>query len=398
MHREDFPMLKQDIVYFDNGATSLKPQKMIDAIVDYYSNHTANIHRGDYDAAIKTDKLYDEARGIVAEFIHAKSPREVIFTSGMTDSMNRIVFGFMKYQLKRGDEVLISKAEHASNVLPWYVLQKELGIVVKEVPLDENHELTTETLSSSITDKTKVISLAHITNVIGDVRDVVSIGSLAKEKNIYFVVDAAQSVGHVDVNAMAMEADFLVFSGHKMLGPTGVGVLYGREDLLEKMQPMNYGGGMNEYFESDGSYQVREVPTRFEAGTPPIAEVIGLSAAVQYINKIGIENIHRHELELKKYLVSELSKIDNIVLYNKSSESGILAFNIRGVFSQDAAVYLNHYHIYIRAGNHCSKMLKDDLNIKNTCRISMHLYNNREDIDKLVEVLKQSEDIFKIIL
>lgn len=398
MHREDFPMLKQDIVYFDNGATSLKPQKMIDAIVDYYSNHTANIHRGDYDAAIKTDKLYDEARRIVAEFIHAKSPREVIFTSGMTDSMNRIVFGFMKYQLKRGDEVLISKAEHASNVLPWYVLQKELGIVVKEVPLDENHELTTEMLSSSITDKTKVISLAHITNVIGDVRDVVSIGGLAKEKNIYFVVDAAQSVGHVDVNAMAMEADFLVFSGHKMLGPTGVGVLYGREDLLEKMQPMNYGGGMNEYFESDGSYQVREVPTRFEAGTPPIAEVIGLSAAVQYINKIGIENIHRHELELKKYLVSELSKIDNIVLYNKSSESGILAFNIRGVFSQDAAVYLNHYHIYIRAGNHCSKMLKDDLNIKNTCRISMHLYNNREDIDKLVEVLKQSEDIFKIIL
>ncbi len=199
MHREDFPMLKQDIVYFDNGATSLKPQEMINAIVDYYSNHTANIHRGDYDAAIKTDKLYDEARTIVAEFIHAESPREVIFTSGMTDSMNRIVFGFMKYQLKKGDEVLISKAEHASNVLPWYVLQKELGIVVKEVPLDENHELTLEMLSSSITDKTKVISLAHITNVIGDVRDVVSIGSLAKEKNIYFVVDAAQSVGHVDV-------------------------------------------------------------------------------------------------------------------------------------------------------------------------------------------------------
>ncbi len=398
MHREDFPMLKQDIVYFDNGATSLKPQEMINAIVDYYSNHTANIHRGDYDAAIKTDKLYDEARTIVAEFIHAESPREVIFTSGMTDSMNRIVFGFMKYQLKKGDEVLISKAEHASNVLPWYVLQKELGIVVKEVPLDENHELTLEMLSSSITDKTKVISLAHITNVIGDVRDVVSIGSLAKEKNIYFVVDAAQSVGHVDVNTMAMEADFLVFSGHKMLGPTGVGVLYGRKTLLEQMQPMNYGGGMNEYFESDGSYQVREVPTRFEAGTPPIAEVIGLSAAVQYINKIGIENIHKHELDLKKYLVSELEKIDNIVLYNKSSESGILAFNIRGVFSQDTAIYLNHYHIYIRAGNHCSKMLKDDLNIKNTCRISMHLYNSKDDIDKLVEVLRQSEDIFKIIL
>ena len=398
MHREDFPMLKQDIVYFDNGATSLKPQEMINAIVDYYSNHTANIHRGDYDAAIKTDKLYDEARTIVAEFIHAESPREVIFTSGMTDSMNRIVFGFMKYQLKKGDEVLISKAEHASNVLPWYVLQKELGIVVKEVPLDENHELTLEMLSSSITDKTKVISLAHITNVIGDVRDVVSIGSLAKEKNIYFVVDAAQSVGHVDVNTMAMEADFLVFSGHKMLGPTGVGVLYGRKTLLEQMQPMNYGGGMNEYFESDGSYQVREVPTRFEAGTPPIAEVIGLSAAVQYINKIGIENIHKHELDLKKYLVRELEKIDNIVLYNKSSESGILAFNIRGVFSQDTAIYLNHYHIYIRAGNHCSKMLKDDLNIKNTCRISMHLYNSKDDIDKLVEVLRQSEDIFKIIL
>lgn len=398
MQREDFPMLKQDIVYFDNGATSLKPQAMIDAMVDYYSNHTANIHRGDYDAAIKTDQLYDEARCVVQEFIHANSPSEIVFTSGMTDSMNRVVFGFMRNQLQKGDEVLISKAEHASNVLPWYVLQKELGIVVKEIPLDEEHKLTIELVESSITDRTKVISIAHITNVIGDIRDVESVGKLAKEKNIYFVVDAAQSVSHVAVDVVAMKADFLVFSGHKMLGPTGVGVLYGRRELLEKMQPMSYGGGMNEYFESDGSYEIREVPIRFEAGTPPIAEVIGLSAAIQYINKIGIHKIHAHEVELKKYLVRELEKIDNIVLYNKSSESGILAFNIRGVFSQDAAVYLNHYHIYIRAGNHCSKMLKDDLNIKNTCRISMHLYNNREDIDKLVEVLKQSEDIFKIIL
>ena len=398
MHREDFPMLKQDIVYFDNGATSLKPQVMIDAIVDYYSNHTANIHRGDYDAAIKTDALYDGARETVQKFIHAKSPREIVFTSGMTDGMNRVVFGFMKHKLKAGDEVLISKAEHASCAIPWYVLQKELGIVVKSIPLDEEHKLTVSAVQSMITEKTKVISLAHITNVIGDIRDMKKIGEIALEHDIYFVVDAAQSVSHVVVDVEEMNASFLVFSGHKMLGPTGVGVLYGKLALLEEMKPLYYGGGMNDFFEADGQYEFREVPVRFEAGTPPIAEVIGLAKVIEYIDAIGLDKIHAHEMELKKYLVSRLEKIPNIVLYNKSSESGILAFNIRGVFSQDTAVYLNHYHIYIRAGNHCSKMLKDDLNIKNTCRVSMHLYNNKEDIDRLVLALEKSEDIFKIIL
>jgi len=398
MHREDFPMLKQDIVYFDNGATSLKPQVMIDAMVDYYSNHTANIHRGDYDAAIRTDALYDQARIIVKDFIHASSVQEIVFTSGMTDGMNRVVFGFMKHHLKAGDEVLISKAEHASCAIPWYVLQKELGIVVKSVPLDSEHQLTLSNIEHSITERTKVISIAHITNVVGDIRDVEGIGALAKKHGIYFVVDAAQSVSHVPVDVEKMNADFLVFSGHKMLGPTGVGVLYGKKELLDEMTPLAYGGGMNEFFESDGRYEVREVPTRFEAGTPPIAEVIGLASAISYIEKIGVDKIHAHEVELKKYLVSCLLKIPNIVLYNKSSESGILAFNIRGVFSQDTAVYLNHYHIYIRAGNHCSKMLKDDLNIKNTCRVSMHLYNNKEDVDRLVKALEASEDIFKIIL
>ena len=318
MHREDFPMLKQDIVYFDNGATSLKPQVMIDAIVDYYSNHTANIHRGDYDAAIKTDALYDGARETVQKFIHAKSPREIVFTSGMTDGMNRVVFGFMKYQLKAGDEVLISKAEHASCAIPWYVLQKELGIVVKSIPLDEEHKLTVSAVQSMITDKTKVISLAHITNVIGDIRDMKKIGEIALEHNLYFVVDAAQSVSHVAVDVEEMNASFLVFSGHKMLGPTGVGVLYGKLDLLEEMKPLYYGGGMNDFFEADGQYEFREVPVRFEAGTPPIAEVIGLAKAIEYIDAIGLDKIHAHEVELKKYLVSRLEKIPNIVLYNKT--------------------------------------------------------------------------------
>ena len=271
MHREDFPMLKQDIVYFDNGATSLKPQVMIDAIVDYYSNHTANIHRGDYDAAIKTDALYDGARETVQKFIHAKSPREIVFTSGMTDGMNRVVFGFMKHKLKAGDEVLISKAEHASCAIPWYVLQKELGIVVKSIPLDEEHKLTVSAVQSMITEKTKVISLAHITNVIGDIRDMKKIGEIALEHDIYFVVDAAQSVSHVVVDVEEMNASFLVFSGHKMLGPTGVGVLYGKLALLEEMKPLYYGGGMNDFFEADGQYEFREVPVRFESGTPPIA-------------------------------------------------------------------------------------------------------------------------------
>lgn len=398
MNREDFSMLDSDIVFFDNGATTLKPSCVVSKMVDYYTKYTSNIHRGDYEAAAITNKLYDNVRNIVKEFINCNSSEEVIFTSGATSALNLVVFGYMKKHLKKGDEVLITKAEHASNVLPWYKLAEEIGIVVKFIPLNEQFELTVDNVLNAITEKTRVISIAQVTNVIGDVRDTKEIGKICKEKNILFCVDGAQSVPHMKVDFIDSNMDFLVFSGHKMCGPTGVGVLVAKKHLLDDMNPMFYGGGMNQYFEYDMSYELKSAPIKFEAGTPPIAEVIGLGEAINYLLSIGMDHIHQHEMKLKKYMVEELSKISNIVLYNKNSNSGILAFNIEGVFAQDASIYLNHYHIYVRAGNHCAKMLKDEINIKNTVRVSMYLYNNTDDVDRLVKVLKQSKDIFKVVL
>lgn len=398
MNREDFSMLKDDIVYFDNGATTLKPKCVVDAMDKYYTIHTSNIHRGDYKASMITNQLYDETRNIVRDFIHCNSSQEVIFTSGATMSINMIVFGYMKMHLHKGDEVLLTKSEHASNVLPWIRLSEEIGIVIKYMDLNSQYGLDVSSVQKSITDKTKVISIAHVTNVIGDVRDIEAIGEICRKNNILFCVDGAQSVPHMKVDFIKANIDFLSFSGHKMLGPTGVGVLVGKEELLNEMEPLFYGGGMNSYFEADNRYELKKGPAKFEAGTPPIAEVIGLGVAIQYLEKIGMDKIHQHEVELKKYLIHELEMFPNIILYNKNADSGILTFNVEGVFAQETAIYLNHYNICVRAGNHCTKMLKDNLGIKNTVRVSMYLYNTKEDVDRLVEALSKSEDIFKVVI
>ena len=398
MNRDDFPILNGDFIYFDNSATTLKPKCVVDKMVDYYSKYTSNIHRGDYDNAIKTNEEYDRVRDIVKDFIHASDSKEIVFTSGTTESLNMVAFGFFKNILKENDEVLLTMAEHASNVLPWQVLEKDGCGKVKYIPLDENHELTVENVKKAITSNTKVISIAHISNVVGDIRDIVEIGKICKEKNIYFVVDAAQSVSHIEVDVVKAHVSFLAFSGHKMVGPTGVGVLYGKSELLKEMLPLKYGGGMNQSFEIDGSYLLKEAPIKFEAGTPPIAEVIGLGEAIKFIQRIGVDKIHEHEYSLKKYLLDALADMSNIVVYNKNSKSGIVAFNIKGVFPQDTSIYLNHYHIAIRAGNHCAKVLKEELNIKNTCRVSLYLYNTKEEVDKLIGVLKNSVDIFRVVI
>lgn len=397
MNREDFPIFSQDLVYFDNGATTLKPKCVVDKMNSYYLDHTSNIHRGDYDAAVQTNAEYDRVREIIGEFVHA-DPSCCIYTSGATMSINMVVFGYMRHHLKKGDEVLLNKGEHASNILPWIHLQEEIGVVIKYVPLDENYHLSLDNIKSCITSHTKVISLAHVTNVIGDVRDVESIGKYCHENHILFCVDGAQSVPHMKVDFQKCNMDFLSFSGHKMCGPTGVGVLVSKKELLEEMTPMFYGGGMNSFFEEDSSYELKEIPIRFEAGTPPIAEVIGLGEAITYLMNIGMNKIHQHEMELKKYLLDQVKDISNLIIYNKDSDSGIFAFNIDGVFAQDTSVYLNHYHIAVRAGNHCAKMLKDEIHIKNTVRVSMYLYNNFEDVDRLVLALKNSKDIFKVVL
>lgn len=398
MNREDFPMLKNNIIYFDNSATTFKPKEVLEAITNYYTLYTANAHRGDYKTSLKVDTLYEDTREKIKDFLNAKSSKEIVFTSGATASLNIVAFCFAKHYLKVGDEVLISKTEHASNVLPWIELSKQIGIKVRYIPLDENLKLQTETLKKSITEKTKLVSLAHITNTIGDIRDLKEIGKILKEKNIYFVVDAAQSAGHLKIDVQDMNIDFLAFSGHKMLGPTGIGVLYGKEELLIKTTAMNYGGGMNNFFESTGEVEYKEIPTKFEAGTQNIEGVLGLREAIKYLNKIGLDKIEEHDKKLRKYAIEELSKIENIQILNKNSEAGNILFNIKGIFPQDTALYLDHYNICTRAGNHCAKLLKDELGIKNTCRISFYLYNTFEEIDKLTQALKKSKNIFEVVI
>ena len=398
MNREDFPMISKNYIYFDNGATTFKPKKVINKIVDYYSDFTANAHRGDYDLSHKVDMEYESTREVVRKFINAHDKDEIIFTSGTTESMNMIVFSFFKYYLHEGDEVLITKTEHASNVLPWFELEKEIGIVVKFIPLNENHEITLDALKSVITDKTKVVSIASITNVIGDVRPILEISKYVHTKDILLVVDGAQGVPHMKTDVIRDNIDFLAFSAHKMLGPTGVGVLYGKKRYLDMMRPFKYGGGMNSFFESNKELEYKEVPLRLEAGTQNIAGVLGLKEAILYLMDIGMDKIHEYELELKKYLLEKLETIDNITVYNEKSESGIVAFNINKIFAEDASKYLNHYKICVRAGNHCSKMVKDEIEVKNTCRISLYFYNTKEEIDKLINVLENSQNIYDIIL
>ena len=398
MNREDFPALDDKLIYFDNSATSLKPKCVIDKMVEYYSKYTSNIHRGDYNNAIRTNKEYDEAREVVKEFIHAKSMEEIVFTSGTTDSLNTIVFGYFKNILNKDDEVLITKSEHASNVLPWFVLEKMGKCTIKYIPLNENYEVTLENVKKSINKNTKVICIAHVSNVIGDIRDIEGIGKIVKDNNLYFVVDAAQSVSHINIDVIKSNISFLAFSGHKMCGPTGVGVLYGKNEYLKDLVPLKYGGGMNESFDSDKSYILKNFPISLEAGTPPIAEVIGLKEAINYVTSIGVDNIHKHELELKKYLISKIENMDNIIIYNKHTESGIVTFNIKNVFAQDTSIYLNTYGIAIRAGNHCAKILKDEIGIKNTCRISFYIYNTFEEVDKLVDALKNSDKLYDVVI
>jgi cysteine desulfurase/selenocysteine lyase len=396
MNREDFPMLNNtNYIYLDNGATTWKPLPVINKITEYYTKYTANAHRGDYDISLKVDNEYEGARDIVKDFINAKSRKEIVFTSGTTDSLNIIAEGFFKKNLEPGDEIIITESEHASNVLPWFRLAKTNGVIVKYCPLDDNHYVTLNNLKKVITPNTKVISLAMITNVIGDLRPIKEICELAHQNNIFVVVDGAQSVPHIKTDVQDLDCDFLAFSGHKMCGPTGIGVLYGKYELLNELDPINLGGGMNESFDNIDEVFLKPLPTRLEAGTPNIAGAIGLGAAIEYISIIGIEKITEHEQTLRKKLITKLKEIPHINIINEESDSGIIAFNVDGVFAQDVAVYLNKYNICVRAGNHCAKILKNEIGVKNSVRVSLYFYNTYEEIDKMIVLLSDKEKIMR---
>ncbi len=393
MNREDFPMLDQDIIYFDNGATSFKPKCVIDSIKNYYENYSANAHRGDYDISYKVDVLYEEARNTLKNFINAEDRSEIIFTSGTTESINMITTGFFENLLEENDEVLLTEGEHASMILPWFKTSKNTGCNIKYIPLDDDYHVTVENVLKMITPNTKVISLAHVTNVIGDLRPIKEICKIAHENNIFVVVDGAQSIPHINIDVRDLDVDFFVASAHKMCGPTGVGFLYGKFELLNELKPIYLGGGMNESFDSPDEIYLKELPFRLEAGTPNIAGVLGFGEAIKYLNNIGMDKIETKESYLRKYLVNQLIKIPHIDIINLESDSAVVSFNVDGIFAQDVAYYLNKYNICVRAGNHCAKILKDVTKVRNTLRVSLYFYNTENEIDTLVELLKDKSKI-----
>ena len=395
MNRDDFDILKTGIIYFDNGATTLKPRVLSEAIADYYNNYSSNAHRGDYTLSIKASEKYEQTRSLVKELINAKKNSEIVFTSGATDSMNKIIFGFFRNYLNEGDEVLLTTSEHASNILPWFRLSKKEDIKIGYIPLDNHYYVTLDNVKNAITNKTKVISIAGITNVIGDIRPIKEISKYAHEHNIFVVLDGAQMVPHMSIDVTNLDIDFLAFSAHKMCGPTGVGVLYGKKEFLEHLEPTILGGGMNESFDNPNEIYLKDLPTRLEAGTRNIAGVIGFAKTIEYLNQIGMDNIHKKELELRNYLIEKLLPIKHIDIINIESDSGIVSFNVNGIFSQDVAYYLNKYNICVRAGNHCAKILKSSVGIENSVRISLYFYNTYEEIDALVELLSDYDKIVK---
>ena len=391
-----FPMKKEELIYFDNAATTFKPIQVINKEIEYMSMYTANSHRGDYNISFKVDDEIDNTRELVKSFINARHKEEIIFTSNTTDSLNLVVNGYFKNYLASNDEVILNKAEHASNILPWLMLKKSIGFKIKYAALDKDNTLSLDSIKKCITKNTKVISLAYITNVIGDKRNIKEIVSYAHKHGIIVVVDAAQAIGHTKIDVRDMDADMLAFSAHKMCGPTGVGILYAKKELLDKMLPVNFGGGMNlNYHESDIS--LAEIPYRFEAGTPNISGIISFGEAIKFLNMVGLDNIERIEKHLRKYLINELKKIDYVKVYNEDILSSIVLINIDGITSGDLGLYLNTHGICVRSGKHCTKMLKDESGFTDTVRISLYFYNSYEEIDKLVEALMDYKAIMEFV-
>ena len=396
--REQFPMLTNDIkmqnkplVFLDNCSTTFKPQCVIDAMNDYYTKYTSNSHRGDYDLSVNADALIEEARKEVASLVNSEQ-NEVVFTDGATGALNLVAYGYGLKYLEKGDEIILSVAEHASNVLPWFRIAELTGALIKYVDI-VNGRILSENLRKVISNKTKIVSLAHVGNVLGYVADIKEFAKIAHEYGAIMVCDGAQSVPHIKTDFKDLDVDFLAFSAHKMCGPTGVGALIGKYELLQKMDPFTTGGGMNSVFKKDGTVDYRLPPYKFEAGTLNIAGILGFGRAVKFIREIGIDNIHKHDQELIDYAIEKLKDYKDIIIYNKDARNGILTFNIKGVFPQDEATLMNYKGIAIRSGEHCAKLLDNYLDTKATCRMSTYLYTTKEEIDAFVDAIINGGDI-----
>lgn len=399
--RKDFPMYRnggmygdRPLHYLDNAATTFKPMQVIEASDRYYTDICANTKRGDYALAHDADVAYDESRETVARFINA-DPEEVVFTSGDTMGLNFVAYGLMP-GLKKGDEIVLSWEEHASNALPWFRVAQITGASIKYVPLTEDGRITPENLKSVVNENTKVVALASISNVLGRHLPVRELARIAHSVGAVYVDDGAQSVPHSETDVRETDVDFLCFSGHKMLGPTGIGVMYGKRERLEGLEPLFYGGEMNARFDSSCSISLSDVPDRFEAGTQNMSGAMGLAEACRYIESIGFRNIRDHERKLKMMAVDGMLANGNAVLYNADSDTGIVTFNINGVFAQDAASYLGDRGVFVRSGTHCAKILPEFLKTQATVRASMYIYNDEDDVKALVEASRHAEDFLDV--
>lgn len=390
-YKKNFPILEKNnsLAYLDNAATTQKPSSVINRMNEYYSAENANPHRGLYKLSVKATEVYEEGREEVTKFIHAKSSKEVIFTRNTTESLNLIAYSYGRMVIKEGDEIVISILEHHSNILPWQQLAKEKNAVLKYLYLDDELKISQEEINNKITDKTKIVAISHVSNVLGILNPIEYIIKKAHEVNAAVVLDCAQSIPHFEIDVTKLNADFIAFSGHKMLGPMGIGVLYGKEELLNVMPPFLTGGEMIEYvYEEESTFA--PLPLKFEAGTPNVGGVVGLMEAIKYIKSVGYDEIGRIDEELTSYAIEEMSKLDDVIIYGskKAKRNGVISFNVKDVHPHDTSSILDGGDVAIRAGHHCAQPLMRYLGVNATCRASFYLYNTKEDVDNLIRNLK----------
>ena len=397
----DFPLLKnRNITYLDSGATTQKPVQVIDAVKDFYENFNANPHRGAYSLSMEATEMYENTRGKIAKFINSRQAQEIIFTKNASEALNLIAYSYGMDNLKKDDEIVLSIMEHHSNLVPWQKVSRVTGAKLEYMYINDNYEISDEEIKNKITDDTKIVAITHVSNVLGTINDVKKIIKYAHKKGAVVVLDASQSIPHMKIDVQDLDCDFLVFSGHKMLAPLGIGALYGKKEILNKMTPFLMGGDMIEYvYEQETTFA--PLPNKFEAGTQNVEGVMGLGVAIDYIENIGYDKIQKIENEVVSYAIEQLKKLDFIELYltqNLSNHSSVISFNIKGVHPHDVASILDSEGVCVRSGNHCAQPLLRYMGIDSTCRASFYLYNTKDDVDKLVNALNKAYSMFERFL
>lgn len=393
--KRDFPLLMQNnIAYLDSAATTQKPMQVINAIRDYYKNANANPHRGAYKLSLESTKVYDEARKKVAKFINAKSENQIVFTRNATESLNLIAYSYGLNNLGSKDKIVLSIMEHHSNLVPWQYVSRKTGSTLEYMYINKEGEITDEEIGSKIVEGTKIVGITHVSNVLGTINPIEKIIKKAHSVGAIAVVDASQSVPHMKIDVQKLDADFLVFSGHKMLAPLGIGVLYAKSEILEEMKPFLFGGDMIEYvYEQNATFA--EVPTKYEAGTQNVEGAVGLSSAIDYLNNIGMDKVQTIEKELTNYALEELQKLAFVTIYGFSNkQAGVISFNVNGVHPHDVASVLDSENVCIRSGNHCAQPLLRFMGLESTCRVSFYIYNTKEDVDRLIDALYKTKKLF----